>query len=149
MRGRLRQGGGREAAGAGAGPDDVGRSLPRPPVPPARPPCSSGPMNTSSSPWYANHCIPHIAIQACSDEERQAFVVWAFMYLACDISAFLFLAAAFIRRFLLIEEAFNTIRAILILMLLCIPLYVVLRPFSAFLVSFSAPSRTPTFYPTP
>lgn len=78
-------------------------------------------------PWYATVCVPYLSIEGCPSDTLQARRVWAGLYLAFDISAFLFLLATLIRRFVFVQERFNTIRLMLVLFVLGNPLCVLWR----------------------
>lgn len=81
-------------------------------------------MNNTTEGWWANYCIPWVAIEACPPDQIQAYIVWGRLFLGLDIAAILVLTAALLRRIYLVEESFNTIRLLLIKFLLAVPLYV-------------------------
>lgn len=83
--------------------------------------------STIDRPWYTQHCVPFMAIEACPREGDQARRVWAAVYIAMDISSLLFISATLIRRWIYVAEPFNTLRLMLIKFLLSLPLFVILR----------------------
>lgn len=82
-------------------------------------------MNATLAPtyWYNNHCIPCCTISACSDDAINAYQTWSKFLVALDIAAFGIILAATTRRWLLVDEPFNTLRMILIKLIIGLPLY--------------------------
>lgn len=91
-------------------------------------------MNSSlTGPWWNTTCAQYVTIAGCTPDTVNSWAIFGKVWIGLDVLVFMALLSALIRRKMVIDEPFNTVRLVLLLFCASPPLYVHLRAAATFL----------------